>query len=257
VLPSEPEFRWVGMIVLAGATAALGLISLAAGDFAYTWQPVPETLPARAIAARVTGALLVVVSAFFVIHRADRRAVVVFASVFLVWLLLLHLPAMIRGEGWLGFFEFLLPLGACMALASAAALSGASSRAVAEGELLRAGRVCFGIGLIGCGASHFVYADFAAQMIPEWMPARLFWTYLTGAGHVAAGLSLISGWQTRTATALLCFMLACFVFLLHVPRVLAQPNRFEWTMLIVAVLFNGAAWIMAGVVRSGATPQRA
>jgi hypothetical protein len=32
----------------------------------------------------------------------------------------------------------------------------------------------------------------------------------------------------------------------------AQPNRFEWTMLIVAVLFNGAAWMMTGAVRGGA-----
>jgi uncharacterized membrane protein YphA (DoxX/SURF4 family) len=252
VLLSDREFRCIGIVLLAGATAALGAISIATGDFAYTWQPVPETLPLRALAARAAGGLLVIVSAFLLIRRADRRALAALSFVFLVWLLLLHLPAMFRGEGWLGFFEFLLPLGACLALASVTRAPAAPSRALTDDKLLLIGRLCFGVGLLGCGASHFVYAEFAAQMIPEWMPGRMFWTYLTGVGHVAAGLSLLSGLLLRVSTVLLCFMLACFVLLLHVPRVIVEPSRFEWTMLIVAVLFNGAAWVMAGVVRSRA-----
>jgi hypothetical protein len=46
-------------------------------------------------------------------------------------------------------------------------------------------------------------------------------------------------------------MLACFVVLLHVPRVLTNPgSRFEWTMMFVAILFSGAAWVIASIVRS-------
>src|SRR5690606_29458387 len=95
-------------------------------------------------------------------------------------------------------------------------------------------------------------------MIPAWFPQRLLFTYLTGAGHVAAGLSLLTGVLLRLSTALLCFMFACFVLLLHVPRVLNDPtSRHEWTMLFVASLFNGAAWLVAAVARSPAIARRA
>lgn len=155
------------------------------------------------------------------------------------------IPALFK-DGWLGAAEFLLPATAGIALLWLR--SDGRSRFFDRQTFIFA-RIGFGIGLIGCGASHFIYAEPASQMIPDWFPARLFFTYLTGAGHIAAGLSLISGIAMRTATPLLCFMFASFVCLLHVPRVLVDPgNRFEWTMLVVSVLLNGAAWVMAAAV---------
>ncbi len=252
----EPELRRVGSILLAATTAILGVLSIVTGDFAYTWQPVPDALPARALAARISGVVLVIVSALFLMPRTARRGLVAMTGIFAAWLLVLHVPRLLTGANWLGSFEFLLPLGACLALMGTTRddpTSASAPRLLNAGRLVSIGRMCFGVGLIGCGASHFVYAQFAAEMIPEWIPARLFFTYLTGVGHIAAGLSLIAGVWMRLSTALLCFMLACFVLLLHVPRVLANPNRYEWTMLIVATLFNGAAWLIAAAVRSGST----
>lgn len=247
----EPEIRRIGCVLLAAMTAVLGAISIDTGDFAYTWQPVPEGLPARAIIARIVGVVLIIVSVLFLVPHTARRGLAAMTAVFAAWLLLLHAPNLLAGDNWLGFFEFMLPLGACIALAGIARDEWASSPPLLSADkLVLIGRLCFGIGLIGCGASHFVYTQFAAQMIPEWIPARLFFTYLTGAGHVAAGLSLISGVWMRVSTALLCSMLASFVLLLHVPRVLANSNRYEWTMLIVATLFNGAAWLVAAAVRA-------
>jgi len=78
------------------------------------------------------------------------------------------------------------------------------------------------------------------------LPPALFWVYLTGAGHVAAGLSFVSGIATRLASFWLTIMFACFVVLLHLPCVVADPtNRIEWTMLGIATSLTGAAWILA------------
>ncbi len=236
-----------GCMLIGATTAAIGILSLYTGDFAYTWMPVPEDVPGRSVAARVVGVILIAASALLLIPRTLREGVAAMVAVFALWLVP-HLPGLLSGQSWLGFFEFLLPLGAFLALmgwlASQRQPIGASRRVLV-------GRLCFGVGLIGCGASHFVYADFAAQMIPEWIPGRLFFTYLTGAGHIAAGVSLITGVMMRVSTGLLCFMLACFVVLLHLPRVLSNPgSRLEWTMMFVAVLFNGAAWVIASLVRS-------
>jgi uncharacterized membrane protein YphA (DoxX/SURF4 family) len=241
----ERDVRRIGYVLLAISTAALGVLSLTTGEFAYTWQPVPEGLPGREVFARLVGAALIGVSALLLVPRTARQGLGAMIVVFAAWLLALHVPELLFRGGWLGFCEFLLPLGACLATAGVAAQDTASGI-----RHIVAARILFGVGLLGCGLSHFLYATFAAEMIPEWMPARLFFTYLTGAGHLAAGLSLLSGVALRLSSALLCFMLACFVLLLHVPRVLATPNRYECTMLIVALLFNGAAWLMAAAVRA-------
>lgn len=234
-------------MLIATMIAAIGIISIYTGDFAYTWMPVPEDMPGRSIAARIVGAVLLATSMLLLVHRTLRQGVAAMVVVFSLWLVP-HLPGLLSGESWLGFFEFLLPLGACLALMGVLMLQ-ANSVNTARWVLI--GRLLFGLGLVGCGASHFVYADFAAQMIPEWIPGRLFWTYLTGAGHIAAGVSLMAGVLMRLSSALLCFMLASFVVWLHLPRVLANPgSRFEWTMTFVAVLFNGAAWVIASIVRT-------
>jgi uncharacterized membrane protein len=119
--------------------------------------------------------------------------------------------------------------------------AGSSRRAF----IVRAAQVTFGGCLLVFGLSHFIYADFTATMIPGWLPFPLFWAYATGCGHVAAGLSFISGIAVRLASTLLAAMFACFVALLHLPGVFADPaSRIEWTMLGVATSLTGAAWIV-------------
>jgi hypothetical protein len=45
-------------------------------------------------------------------------------------------------------------------------------------------------------------------------------------------------------------MMASFVALVHVPRVLAHPDsRMEWTMLFVALTLSGSAGLVAALSR--------
>ena len=67
--------------------------------------------------------------------------------------------------------------------------------------------------------------------------------HLPGIG--LAGLALLSGVQARLAATLTTFMMACFVVLLHLPRVIANPElRVEWIMLAVSSSLTGAAWLV-------------
>ena len=57
--------------------------------------------------------------------------------------------------------------------------------------------------------------------------------------------ALVSGVQARLAATLTTFMMACFVVLLHLPRVIANPElRVEWIMLAVSSSLTGAAWLV-------------
>jgi uncharacterized membrane protein YphA (DoxX/SURF4 family) len=96
------------------------------------------------------------------------------------------------------------------------------------------------------GAVHFHYADGTASFVPAWIPPNPhFWAYATGAGYLAAGLALLSGVQARLAATLTALMMASFVVLLHIPRIIGAPDQHaEWIMLAVSSSLTGAAWLV-------------
>jgi hypothetical protein len=51
----------------------------------------------------------------------------------------------------------------------------------------------FAAALPPIGLSHLLYADATAQLVPSWLPLRHGWAYVTGAGHVAAGVAIVLG----------------------------------------------------------------
>jgi uncharacterized membrane protein YphA (DoxX/SURF4 family) len=83
-------------------------------------------------------------------------------------------------------------------------------------------------------------------MVPAWLPAHVFFAYLTGAGHMAAGAGMLLGVLRRTAAVLEAAMISCFVLLLHIPGVISAPSsRLQWTMLCVATALAASAWAAA------------
>ena len=87
-------------------------------------------------------------------------------------------------------------------------------------------------------------------MVPPWLPYRLGFAYLTGAGHLTAGLAMLLGIVPALAGTLEASMITSFVLLLHIPGVLSDPHsRLQWTMLSIASALGGAAWLIAGSLR--------
>jgi uncharacterized membrane protein len=127
-----------------------------------------------------------------------------------------------------------------------------SPGALADGSAIaRAGRLAFGACLLVFGASHFVYAKFTAGYVPAWIPpGQVFWTYVTGAAQIAAGLALLSGIQARLAAVLLTVMYALFALLVHTRLILADPHPAgNWDELCETLVLMGAAWTMADSAR--------
>lgn len=222
----------------------LGIVGLTYGDFALQWQPVPAAVPLHVPLAYISAALLIAGGVAVLVARIAPIAALCLGSFYALWVVFLHAPRVFGHPSdvstWLGFAEIgALAVGGVVAWTLSDA--GSSCRTL----IVRVAQVTFGACLLVFGLSHFIYADFTAAMIPGWMPLPLFWAYATGGGHVAAGLSFISGIAARLASTLLAAMLACFVALLHLPRVFADPtSRIEWTMLGVATSLTGAAWIV-------------
>ena len=231
-------------VLYALGAVMLGIVGLIVGDFALQWQPVPASVPLRTPLAYLCAALLVAGGAAVAWTKTSRSAALALGSFYGLWTVLLHLPRIFSHPSDVSAWNAFAEIGA---LAAGGFMAWGMSDADPQRRafLVRAAQTVFGGCLLIFGTAHFVYADFTATMIPGWLPLPLFWAYLTGCGHFAAGISLVSGVATRLAATLLTAMFACFVVLLHVPRVLAAPTtRIEWTMLGVATALTGAAWIV-------------
>jgi len=110
-------------------------------------------------------------------------------------------------------------------------------------------RVGVGLMLILFGAVHWMHREAIAGMIPEWMPGRELWPWVTGAANVAAGLALVSGVLAKAAAALVGAMFASWIVLVHLPRLLAAPgDRSEWVAAALAFALTGVVWTLQGAL---------
>ena len=96
-------------------------------------------------------------------------------------------------------------------------------------------------------AEHFVDSAQLAQMVPVWMPARLFWVYFVGLGLLAAATSLIADRFIRWSATLLGVMFLLFVLMMHLPFAMSHPGeRYGWIFVLRESAFAGGAWAYAG-----------
>jgi uncharacterized membrane protein len=114
-------------------------------------------------------------------------------------------------------------------------------------KILPFGRLFFAIAMIVFGADHLTDALNISQLVPSWMPAHLFWTYLVGVALVAAALSITVKKQARLAAIMLGIMLVLFVLMLHIPNLLAHPrDRVLWVTALRDLAFSAGAFAFAG-----------
>jgi uncharacterized membrane protein YphA (DoxX/SURF4 family) len=114
-------------------------------------------------------------------------------------------------------------------------------------KLILCGPVFVAASLAVFGAEHLVLSHSVSQVVPDWMPAPLFWTYLVGLALLAAALSLALGKYVPLSAPLLAIMFLVFVLLIHIPGVVAHPrNRIYWIVLLRDIAFAGGALALAG-----------
>lgn len=114
-------------------------------------------------------------------------------------------------------------------------------------KLIVLGPVFIAAGIAVFGAEHLVRPRALMQLVPVWMPGRLFWSYLVGFALIAAALSFIAMKFVRWSAALLGVMFILFVLMIHAPNVVANPHsRFLWAVALRELAFAGGAWALVG-----------
>jgi uncharacterized membrane protein len=165
---------------------------------------------------------------------------------------LLKVPALIvapRIEGvWLGFGELAVLLaGGWVLFARLAALREGSMLDFTVGNSgVTIAKYLFAIWVIPIGLSHFLYVKETINLIPAWIPFPLFWAYLTGAGHIAAGLGVLFSVMPRLAVLAEGAMLTVITLLVWAPAIVAAPRtRLPWTAFWISWAITAAVWVLA------------
>jgi uncharacterized membrane protein YphA (DoxX/SURF4 family) len=224
-------------------TILLGIVGIWFHEFALQWQAVPAGIPMRSALAYLSGALLVAGGGAILSGRYERAGALLLAAFYGLWVVAFHLPNAFAGFMHIGAWNApaeitYLTMGAVALLAAHAGQMRRTLALVA--------RVLAGVSAVVFGFAHFNYIDFTATFVPDWIPpSQVFWAWATGAGHLAAGVALVTGFQARLAVSLHAVMMASFVLCVHLPRVIGSPEKHEeWIMLAVSSALTGSALLI-------------
>ncbi len=119
-------------------------------------------------------------------------------------------------------------------------------------KIVALSNLCFAVPLAVFGALHLFGPRFVVDLVPVYMPWRLFWVYAVGCGLIAASLSIATKIAVRWSGLLFGLMMFLFVAMIHLPGALRHPHdRILWTIVFREMSFGGAGWILAGTTMDG------
>ena len=129
--------------------------------------------------------------------------------------------------------------------------SGARLRIVALGPVFVAAS------LAAFAGEHFTAARSMVQLVPKWLPARLFITYFVGVAHLAAALSLVARRFIRWSAIGVAILFALIVLLLWLPGAVAHPTaRMAWIVTVRETTFSMGGLALFGTAVRDRWPTR-
>jgi hypothetical protein len=117
-------------------------------------------------------------------------------------------------------------------------------------KVIALGPVFFAAPMAVFGGEHLTVANAMAPMVPEWLPAHLFWVYFVGVALEAAALSIVVNRFRNVSSTLLGVMLLLFVLLIHLRGLAANPKDVRGITVVLRDMAFGSAAIAYGTSQS-------
>jgi uncharacterized membrane protein len=243
----------------------MGALVLAYGDFAMGWQPVAPWFPARTALAYASGVLMVACGAGLFFRSTTAWALRIVLPYLVIWQML-KFPALVvapKIEGvYLGFGELAILLaGGWTLFARLGGVSGTRFVWAGGERAVRIARYYFAVWIIPIGLSHMLYLKPTMDLIPPWLPGKMFWAYLTGIGQIASGLGVLFGVLPRIAAWAEAVQISLYALLIWLPAILLgnrnlgpsfahADRRLSFTAFLISWIIAAAAWAVAQNVPS-------
>ena len=241
------HWRTASLILFALTFVAVGVIGVVTGDFAPIWAGVPKTLPEREAVAYLCAVVALLCGAGLHVRRTAAPAALVLLVYLIVWTALFKVPFILRQPLVEVSYQTCGENAVMIAAAWVLYVEFAKRRTFPAGAGgLRAAHVLYGLALIAFGFSHFAYLNLTAPLVPGWLPAPVFWAYLTGAIYLATGVALVTGFFSRIGALLAAVQITLITLLVWGPGVAA--GRFgpsNWQEPIVSWVLMASAWVLA------------
>jgi len=251
--------------LFAIASASLAILSLTYGSDSLIGQSVPAWVHWREAWVYGWALIVLVASAGLLFSLVALPSALAICAFLAIWALTCTPPifsAPLSIGAWYSCVEALTSLaGAWILYAMLREQTKRSSLPVAGKRSVRTAQVVFGLTCIFYGWSHFVYADYTASMVPNWLPGHMPFAYFTGLGHIAAGVGIVIGILPRLAATLEAIMMSLFGLLVWVPSFFtvprpqwATPAPNQWSEIVVNLILAAAAWIVAASLSENSWP---
>jgi uncharacterized membrane protein len=126
------------------------------------------------------------------------------------------------------------------------------ARGMNTDKIVALANLCFAVPLAIFGALHLFGPQFVKDLVPPYMPGRMFWVYFVGCALIAASLSIATKIGVRWSGLLVGIMMFMFVAMLYLPSALRHLHaRITWTIVFREMSFGGAGWILAAIAKDG------
>jgi uncharacterized membrane protein YphA (DoxX/SURF4 family) len=248
-IPRADVLSRVGRFSTGLALIGFGVANFLVGDFVAGRAPAwPAGVPGQLVWAYLTGLVFIGAGLCLVTGRWAVRAALVAAALIFVWAFLrqIHYALLDQqfGGAWTNLGKALTFSGGLVGIAASFALYSvdATDADIDRAWTMRAvGRVSLGAFLVASGVQHFLFAPFVMTLVPAWIPAPMFWTYLAGSALIAGGIGLVIAATSRLAATMVGLMVLTWLFVLHIPRGITMNNQNEWTAALEALGVSGIA----------------
>jgi hypothetical protein len=246
---------------------AISLVGLAGQQFYYgSFRPVfvpafPSPIPGQIVLVYLFSFFLIGAALAIVLEKEIRTTMLLLGSFLLALFLFCHLP-----------FELLVDPGVkqigswnngikdlSIFSGSAFIIAGCFPDGRAPGQkdrtflrpleaLIPFGSFFYSIMLVIFGFEHFLYADGVQNLVPEWIPGHLFWTYFAGGALIGAGLAIIFRFNVKLIGILTGTMIFIWFLILHIPRAVVAPvtdKGNELSSVFESLGCSGIAFVIA------------
>ncbi|HEV2479644.1 MAG TPA: hypothetical protein VGS79_08260 [Puia sp.] len=235
-----------GPYFYAVAVAAFGVIQLVTQNFLTGLFPVPAGLPLRAFWVDLCSILFLLAGAGLALRVRPYLAAALAGYVFFLFFFSVHLPKMLTDiynpNAWSPAFEALMLGSGAFIIAHNISKAGWRWRRL-TGIGAVAGIYLFALSLVVFAVLHIRYNAYIMTLMPGWMPAHVFLSYLVIAGFLLSSFSLFTNLKVPLASGLLGIMFLLWVLILHGPRVIGNWNvENEWASLFVSLAVSGIAF---------------
>lgn len=250
-----------GCLFYGLAMAGIGFQQLYYADFHPMILPPHHTwIPGLAICAYVTGVLLLLAGLAIAFNYRGKKVALWLGGILLLLFVVYYLPYMLIADKYymhLGEWvnaekELALCGGAFVTAGVLQSPAGTKTNSIISllEKCIPLGRIFFCITMISFGIDHFLYTKGIALLIPAWVGHGVFWTIFAGAALIASGVAILLKFKLNITASLLGIMIFCWLFMLHIPRSIAQPTDNmgnEVTSAFSALAFSGIAFAIAGM----------